>query len=461
MGLVSVACLWALIDIHGRLHSVKQDEEKARQIVRLASAIRDQYAHVAHTIIIENDTHAGMFVEASRRVLSLAQATGAQTVLANGAGEVKRIVAASREIERLFDTQILPAVRRGDRAAAVAAHDRVLVLAFQSQGDADALASRAEAAMEDLNEHVRATQHGAILITIVAHVLALITAALIGWYLYRSIARPVSSLSAAATRLGTGDLEVQVPIERDDELGRLARRFNDMARAMSEHQAELLRAERLAGLGRIAAGIAHELNNPVGVIMGYAKLLLRREGPVDPKMLKAIEEEAERCQEVIAGLLELTRGSVLRSAPVALRPLVTEVVERLRVAGAPPSVEVRIEGDARVSGDDTKLRQVVTNLVSNALDASGGTGAVAISIGRRDGLATLSVSDQGSGVPLEDRSRIFEPFFTRKSNGTGLGLAIARAIARAHGGDLGLVEGEEGGATFLLTLPASSAEAAT
>ncbi|MEO8211549.1 MAG: ATP-binding protein [Myxococcales bacterium] len=461
LGLVSVASLWALIDIHGRLHAVKEDEEKARHIGSLASAIRDQYAHVAHTIIIENDTHSGLFQAASRRVLALAQSAEGQRVPPGDENQVERIVAASLEIQRLFDDKILPAVRRGDRASAVAAHDRVLALAFRSQSDAATLSTKAEAAMEDLNKHVRATQHGAILITILAYILALITAALIGWYLYHSIARPIASLSTAATRLGTGQLDVQVPVERDDELGRLARQFNDMAHAMREHQAELLGAERLAGLGRIAAGIAHELNNPVGVIMGYAKLLLRRDGAVDPKMLHAIEEEAERCQQVIAGLLELTRGSVLRSMPVALRPLVDEVVERWRVAGAAAGVDVRIEGDAGVSGDESKLRQVVTNLVGNALDASGAAGSVRIAIGTGDGVATVTVTDTGVGVPDEDRSHIFEPFFTRKPSGTGLGLSIARAIARAHGGDVALVSREGAGSTFRLTLPALVIEAAT
>jgi signal transduction histidine kinase len=456
LGLVSAACLWALVDIHGRLHAVKEDEQEARRIVKLASAIRDQYAHVAHTIIIDNDSHAGMFRDASARVLALVEAAKSQTRLGASSEQVERILSASREISRQFDERILPAVRRHDRASVVAAHDRVLALAFQSQADADTLGTRAEAAMEDLNQHVRATQHGAILITIVAHLLALVTAVLIGLYLYRSIARPIAALSAAAAQMGGGDLAVRVSIERDDELGRLGRRFNEMAADLSEHQAELLRSETLAGLGRVAAGIAHELNNPVGVIMGYAKLLLRRDGAADRSIFEAIEEEAERCQQVIAGLLELTRRSVIRAAPVPLRPLVDDVVRRLRVAGAAAGAEVEVEGEGQASGDEPKLRQVLTNLIGNALDASGADGHVAISIATaQDGGITVAVRDEGPGVQAEDRDRIFEPFFTRKANGTGLGLPIARAIARAHGGDVDLVPSEGRGATFRLRLPAS------
>jgi signal transduction histidine kinase len=454
LGLVSTACLWALVDIHERLHSVKEDEEEARRIVKLASAIRDQYAHVAHTIIIGNDTHAEMFRAASATVLALAEAAKSQARFAAGLERVDRIVKASREISSLYDSQILPAVERGDHAAAAVAHDRVLALALQSQGDADALAGRAEAAMEDLNKHVRATQHGAILLTIVAHFVALVTAVLIGLYLYRSIARPIAALASAATRLGAGDLEVRVTIERDDELGRLGQRFNEMARALRDNQAALLRSETLVGLGRVAAGIAHELNNPVGVVLGYAKLLLRREGPVDRDVLKAIEEEAERCHQVIDGLLELTRGSAVQLAPVALRPLVEDVVRRLRVAGVDPRVKISVYGEADVSADETKLRQVVTNLVQNALDAAGPNGSVTVVIDvATSGAVSLTVRDTGPGVREEDRSNIFEPFFTRKPNGTGLGLAIARAIARAHGGDVDLMPSRDGGAVFRLSLP--------
>jgi signal transduction histidine kinase len=459
LGLVSAACLWALVDIHDRLHQVKEEEEGARRIVWLTSAIRDQYAHIAHTIIIDNDSHAELFRRASSRVLELAQQTKGTAGLEAASAQVDRILASSREMERLFDEQIRPAIRRGDRAAAIAAHDRVLSLAFQSQGDADALVAKAEASMENLNNHVRATQHGAIRLTIIAHVLGVATAIVVGLYLFRSIARPIAALESAAKRIGEGDLDARVTIERDDELGRLGQRFNEMARATKDHQAEAVRTERLAGLGRMAAAIAHELNNPVGVIMGYANLLLRRDGAPEREMLVAIEEEAERCQQVIAGLLELTRGSVLQVTPVALRALVDDVVARLRVAGAPAGVEVTVEGEAQALADEPRLRHVLTNLVGNALEAAGAQGRVSIAISATEGGgASVTVGDNGAGVREEDRTHIFEPFFTRKANGTGLGLSIARAIARAHGGDVDLVATAGAGATFRLTLPAGKAE---
>ena len=459
LGIVSAACLWALVDIHQRLHAVKQDERKARSIVRLASAIRDQYAHVAHTIILGNDSHAELFRQSSHDLDTLSAVVRSQAGLPGAAARVDSIVVASKEIERLFEIEVLPRVRAKERAGLVAQHDRILHLAFQAQGDADQLAKIAEGAMDDLNRHVRATQHGAILVTMLAHGLALITAVLVGVYLYRSIASPIATLSAAAERIGGGDLETVIAIEREDELGQLAHRFNQMARSVKEHQAEALRTEKLAGLGRVAAGIAHELNNPIAVILGYAKLLRRRADATDPKVLAAMEEEAERCRQVIDGLLELTRGDVLQRRSIALRPLVEAVASALKVARQSPGAAVQIAGDATVVADETKVRQVLTNLIANAIEASGAEGRVAISItsAKPDAVA-VRIEDNGPGVPAAARGRIFEPFFTTKPGGTGLGLAISRAIAKAHGGDLVLTDHGSPGATFTLTLPLTAGE---
>ena len=299
-----------------------------------------------------------------------------------------------------------------------------------------------------------------ILLTIVAHVIALLTALIVGLYLYRTIARPIATLSAAASRMGAGDLESEIAIERDDELGRLSSRFNEMMRSMKEHQKKLLQAERLVGLASMSAGIAHELNNPIGVILGYAKLLRRRTGAVDPKMLAAIEEEAERCHQVIEGLLELTRGGVLHTAPVDLRALADQVVGRLRVKGAALNVTIEIHGHATVQGDESKLSQVLTNLLDNAIEACGAQGRVVVLIDEPSpGAGGVEVHDTGAGITPAARDRIFEPFFSTKATGSGLGLAISRAIARAHGGDVVVMSTTERGTTFRLTLPAKSESA--
>ena len=452
IGVVSVSCLWALFDIHHRLHALKQEEGEVRNVVRLASAVRDQYAHVAHTIILGNESHTPLFREATQHLNELVAAVRAQP-RAKGA-EIDRIVEASREIERLFDREVLPAIRAGDRAEVAARHERILELAMSAQDQAESLARRAEASMEDLNRHVRATQHGAILFTVVAHLIALVTAVLIGVYVYRTMARPIARLSAAAARVGSGDLDTQIAVEREDELGLLSRRFNEMTGAVKEHQQKLLQTERLMGLASMSAGIAHELNNPIGVILGYAKLLRRRGGAGDEKTLAAIEEEAERCRQVIEGLLDLTRGGVLHTEAVDLRAVVDDVVTALRVKGVPAGIATEIHGRGGAEGDAAKLRQALTNLIANAIEACGDTGRVVLLVDESGpGGASVEVHDTGGGLTAAARERVFEPFFTTKPAGSGLGLAIARAIARAHGGDVAIASTTHRGTIFRLTVP--------
>ena len=455
IGLGATACLWAIFDIHGRLHVLKKDEEQARSVVLLASAVRDQYAHAAHAIVVGDDSHERLFADSTARLQSLAAALRTHRLL-EGSVEIGRILSSSMEMERIFRSEVLPAVKSGDRTSLAARHERIMELAFTAQQQADSLAGKIETSMDDLSRHVRATQHGVILIAIGALALALLTAPLSGVYLYRTIARPIATISDAAARVAHGDLDTRIVVERDDELGCLSRNFNEMVSATKEHQKRLLQNERLVGLASMSAGIAHELNNPIGVILGYAKLLRRGGTGADQTMLAAIEEEAERCHQVIEGLLELTRGAVFDRTAVDLRALAEETIKRLRTNGAPAVAAVEIHGHATASGDPAKLRQVLTNVLRNAFEASGAAGRVVVSIDEPNpSLVSVDVRDSGSGVSDAARDRLFEPFFTTKPTGSGLGLAISRAIARAHGGDLVLVSTTEGGSTFRLTVQAS------
>jgi signal transduction histidine kinase len=203
----------------------------------------------------------------------------------------------------------------------------------------------------------------------------------------------------------------------------------------------------------VAAGLAHEINNPVGVILGYVKLMRRRgAGELDGD-LAIIEDEAERCRQVVDGLLDLTRPQPIERTEIDLRALADDIVRRVTASAEAPPGQISVEGSATVRGSDAKLRQVVTNLVKNALEAAGAGGTLRVDIRHEGGRVTLDVADSGPGVKDDDRGRLFEPFFTTKANGTGLGLAVSRGIARAHGGDLELLSSSPRGATFRLSLP--------
>jgi two-component system, NtrC family, sensor kinase len=459
VGLGAAACLWAIFDIHERLHTLKADDEQARSVVLLANAVRDQYAHVAHAIVIGDDSHEQLFRDSTARLQSLAEKARAHPAL-DAAADVDRILDSSTEMERIFRIEILPLVKARDHATLVSRHERVLELAFSAQQRADALAERVEGAMDDLTAHVGAAQHGVIRIAIGALLLALLATPLVGIYLYRTIARPIATLSDAAARVGRCDLDTQIVIERNDELGQLSQRFNEMMQSMKEHQKRLLQSERVVGLASMSAGIAHELNNPLGVILGHVKLLRRRNAAIEPAVLAAIEQEAERCHEVIEGLLELTRGAVIDKGPVDLRKLTEDAVGSLRLNGASSRASIEVQGTVTASGDASKLRQVLTNLLRNAFEASGPEGHVIVSIDRPTAsLASVDVRDTGTGMSATTQERLFEPFFTTKATGSGLGLAISRAIARAHGGDVVLVSTGDDGTAFRLTVQAEGLQA--
>jgi signal transduction histidine kinase len=227
-----------------------------------------------------------------------------------------------------------------------------------------------------------------------------------------------------------------------------------MTAALREHQDRLVESEKLAGIGRLAAGVAHEINNPLGVILGYAKLLRRRADADAAEDLQVIEEETLRAKEIVEGLLDLSRPLPAGAERVDLRALTDDVVSRLRDARLLDEVEVSVDGAASAPGHPDKIRQVLVNLVRNAAEAAGAGGRVAVSVGQRDGNAEVAIEDSGPGIDPAVRGRLFEPFFTTKPRGTGLGLAVSRAIAQAHGGELAADAAEGGGARFALRLPA-------
>ncbi|MCI0574463.1 MAG: ATP-binding protein [Myxococcaceae bacterium] len=453
-GVASVAALRGLEEVHVALHEVKEQETHVRLALTLASAVRDQYAHQAHTLILGNLSHMHLYEEAQRRVLQLLDEVDAQASTPEERALVARMRESCGELDTVFRERIVPAVTAGDRNALVTAHQQVLALVSSIQRNADALAHRYEESIRDFDQHAGVAQHSAYRWTLALLVCATLLAAAVGLYIGRSVARPVARLEAGARRIAEGDLATRIDIPSGDEFGRLAGQFNRMTEALAAHQEKLVHSERLAGIGRLAAGVAHELNNPLGVILGYVRLLERKADTALAEDLKVVEEEAVRCQEIVEGLLDLSRPLAVVGEAVDLRQLVDEVVSRLQESAQHPLPPVTVEGQGVVEGHPQRLRQVVTNLVENATEAAGPGGRVTIGIGLHvERGITVSVRDTGPGLPPEANERLFEPFFTTKASGTGLGLAVSQAIAQAHGGSIEARTLPEGGAEFSLHLP--------
>jgi signal transduction histidine kinase len=332
-------------------------------------------------------------------------------------------------------------------------HARAQLVVTRIQDLTQALVTRFEASIRavraDLEETERRTRRFLVALLVAAPLVAVLVSVVIG----RSIAAPVARLEAGAGRIAAGDLDARIDVRGAPELEALARRFNEMAAAVKEHQERVVESEKLAGIGRLAAGVAHEINNPLGVILGYARILRKKcEGDM-AEDLSVVEEETLRAKEIVDGLLDLSRPLPAEAAPVDLRALSDEVVSRLADARLLDGVRVSVDGRASAPGHADKLRQVLVNLVRNAAEAAGTGGRVVVQLAELDGAAVVSVEDSGPGIPSERRDRLFEPFFTTKPRGTGLGLAVSRAIARAHGGDLAAEGAEAGGARFALSLP--------
>jgi two-component system, NtrC family, sensor histidine kinase HydH len=220
---------------------------------------------------------------------------------------------------------------------------------------------------------------------------------------------------------------------------------------------ELVEAERLASAGRTAAGIAHEVRTPLASVRGSVEILAEDYPDSHPRRpyFDILAKETGRLKQVMDEFLDLNRPVSIAVRATNLRPFLGECLETLRPLAESKGVTLRLEtpGTCTLPMDPDRMRQVVTNLLRNAIQASPEGGAVSLAWARREGAASVAVEDGGPGIPETDLGRIFEPFFTRRREGVGLGLTLARQIAVAHGGSLEASNRPQGGARFTLRLP--------
>lgn len=226
--------------------------------------------------------------------------------------------------------------------------------------------------------------------------------------------------------------------------------FTDITE-FKELQSRIKLRERLEGLGEMAAGIAHELRNPMAVITGYANILKKKADPSLREVVELLEKEISLMDNIIRDFLSFARYEEPNLIAINLERLVQEVMEGLSISqGIELSVEIRpSEG---LMADETLLRQALRNLIQNSLDAMPEGGRLTIKGERGDNYYRISVSDTGKGIPAEIQEKIFLPFFTTKERGTGLGLAIVHKVVTAHGGEI-TFETSERGTTFIVSLP--------
>lgn len=284
------------------------------------------------------------------------------------------------------------------------------------------------------------------------------------WIVRGAVVRPVRALEQAAGRVAAGDLDARIETRGPGELGRLADAFERMTESLRVGRETLLRTEKLAGVGRLAAGVAHEVGNPLAAILGYVEMLLddRPDKPIDPvlrrDLLERVRHETVRIHKIIQELLEYSRPPRDEVGPVDVGKVVEAALSLARASGRARDVaaELRIPAELPpVRATSGRLTQVLLNLLLNAADATGGTGRIVVEAHRRgEDRVVIAVEDDGPGVPAELRDRIFDPFFTTKEpgHGTGLGLAVSSSLVETFGGELRLVPSQRG-ARFEIELP--------
>ena len=225
---------------------------------------------------------------------------------------------------------------------------------------------------------------------------------------------------------------------------------------------EVTRSQRLASVGRLAAGVAHEIRNPLSSIKGFATYFKQRypDRPADQQTADIMIQEVDRLNRVVGQLLEFARPVPVKPKPVSLQRLLDDSVALVTEQAADKGISIKTQNKARVDEvliDPDRINQVLLNLYLNAIDAmeKGGELNVEISSDGQGRSVVIQVSDTGHGISREDLSKIFEPYFTTKSTGTGLGLAIAHNVVEAMGGKITVESGGQAGTTFTVTLPDS------
>jgi signal transduction histidine kinase len=335
--------------------------------------------------------------------------------------------------------------------------------------------------MDELHDYVQESLHRSAMVVGAAVGSALLLMTLLGslW-----INRPVRRLREQAERIGTGDFSAPINFGGRDELGKLANTIDQMrgqlaaakeadqesTRERIEALEKLRHTERLATLGRLSAGMAHELGTPLNVISGRAKLIANED--LSPQeaihSAKVIGEQAERMTHIMRQLLDYARRGEIRKQQVDVSELLRVVSEMLHPTAEKQRIEIELvlpQEALQVIADPSQLQQVLLNLAMNGIQAMGRGGKLQIELLRHPTDANqvqINIRDQGCGIAAQDLPHIFDPFFTTKEvgQGTGLGLSIAQGIVIEHGGKIEIDSTPGEGTCFRLSLPKNLKELA-
>lgn len=308
----------------------------------------------------------------------------------------------------------------------------------------------------------------------------------ITYYMIKNITRPIGEMVEATRDIAAGHFGREIRTTSQGEIAQLAESFNTMLKSLRQMKADLedwgrtleekvrerteelvamqtrvAQSERLASLGMLAAGVAHEINNPLGGILSLTALALEDISAEDPnrKNLEEVVRQSERCREIVRGLLEFSRQSETGTERVDINETIENTLDLVGKQSVFFNVELVKELAPLlppVTAERSQLQQVLMNIIINAVQAMGERGTLTVGTRERDdGFVEIRISDTGRGIPADEIDRIFDPFFTTKESGdgTGLGLSIAYGIVTKHGGTITVDSVVDQGSTFTVSLP--------
>ena len=316
------------------------------------------------------------------------------------------------------------------------------------------------------NDKSEAARRAAL--TIVVNLIVLSLSTLVTFVLVWRFTRPIANLSNAAREVAEGNLNVRVPDNgRTDEMGQLAQRFNEMTAELEkskELEEQLRQAEKSAVIGRLGSAIAHEIRNPLNYINLTLDHLRSKFAPEDTeksvtftKLITQIKSEVARINQQISDFLNYSRPANVNPKPVDARHVIEDSLRIVEAQASENEIRIAVvehENVPKIMADPEFLRSVFNNLFINAVQAMGNEGGnLNVKISPDDGFVRFEISDTGIGIPEENVSKIFEPYFSTKETGTGLGLAIVQKIVDVHNGTIDVQSNNGAGTKFTVRLP--------
>jgi len=335
-----------------------------------------------------------------------------------------------------------------------------------------------QAFTQNLSKKERADIATTIKMSINLQVLALALIVVVGIVinikLATSIATPIRTLEKISRKIAEGDFSEHIEVKGKDELSSLETAFNQMEdrlknalwslehtiEKLREKQAQLVEAEKLALVGKLAAGIAHEINNPLTSVLTFSNLMLEQCPPSDPRheKLKLMARETNRARTIVRQLLNFGRETVIKPEKININQPITEIADSLAAQDAFKGIELQMKlgaGLPEVDADPAQIGQVVMNILLNAIHSITPPGRIEVVTRKAENSVEIVFQDTGAGIPEENIHKIFDPFFTTKdaSKGTGLGLAVSYGIIKKHGGEIEITSTVGKGSIFIVRLP--------